>query len=531
MEGDKHQEKTPSTDLPEESLSGSKVLNGVNIEKIDGDEASISSGAGSIQRVPKRVKVAAVFIVTLIGFTSHWSSELSSAMKSTIKKELRIDNSQFAILTSSENFVRVTLILGTGILTDRLGGVDALLLYNIMYFVGTAIIAAGASTRSFNTMVGGTIIQALGDMATQCAQYKIFSSWFPPSGGFATTLGVEIGIGKVGSFVGKSSANIIAKNTGDFKWVYWVALLINLFTVCTSVAFLFFKKRYSYFFFNNKDPATGERLKDSNKRFDAQKMLQLPWTFWAIMLFSLFYTSTAMVFNQNATELAEQRFHVSAITAGWYSSMSQFLGFFLTPLLGMLLDVLGNRLTAMTVCGSGLLVAMALCAWGPGVSGTAAAFGVYAFASALGMPIIIDSTRTTMWYQEVFGSAYAIKIAIANAVDIIIRIVTGLIQDADGNSYNHVVIVYVVMVAGALVAGWALLISSCFSVDLMLLQWTRKQRLRKGETINAEKLQFEEGTNSRLNRRVSLACFASLLVLMAASWAVFFWAIATGHSH
>ncbi|KAK8174022.1 MFS transporter [Phyllosticta citrichinensis] len=446
MEDERCQEKTSST--------------------IDGDEASISSGAGSAQRVPKRVKFVAVLIVTLIGFTSHWSSELSSAMKSTIKRELKIDNTQFAILTSSENFVKVTLILGTGILTGRLGELYALLLYNIMYF------------RSLNTMVGDTIIQALGDMATQCAQYKIFSSWFPPSGGFATILGVEIGIGKVGSFVGKSSANIIAKNTGDFKWVYLVALLVNLFTVCTSAAFLFFKKRYSHFFFNNKDPATGEQLKDSNKRFNAQKMLQLPWTFWAIMLFSLFYTTTAMVFNQNATDLAEQRFHVSAITAGWYSSMSQFLGFFLTPLLGIFLDVLGNRLTAMTVCRSGLLVAMALCAWGPGNSGTAAAFGVYAFASTLGMPIIIDSTRTTMWYQEVFASAYAIKIAIANAVDIIIRIVTGLIQDADGNSYNHVVIV------------WVLLITSCFS-------WTGKQRLRKGETINAEKLHW-------LNRKVSL---------------------------
>ncbi|KAK7553495.1 hypothetical protein IWX49DRAFT_587495 [Phyllosticta citricarpa] len=282
-------------------------------------------------------------------------------MKSTIKKELKIDNTQSSVLTSSENFVRATLILGTRIITDRLGGVA------------------------------------------------------------------------------------------------------------------FFKKRYShFFFFNNKDSATGEWLKDINRRFEVQNILQLPWTFWAIMLLSLFYTSIAMVFNQNATELAEQRFHFSAITAGWYSSMSQYLGFFLMPLLGLFLEFLGNHLTAMAVYEAGLLVTMALCAWGPGASGTAAAFGVYASASTLGMPIMIDSTRMTMWYQEVFGSAYAIKIAIANAVDIVIRIVTGLIQDADNNSYNHFVIVYVVMAAGALVVGWALLISSFFSVELVLLQWTRK---------------------------------------------------------
>lgn len=46
-----------------------------------------------------------------------------------------------------------------------------------------------------------------------------------------------------------------------------------------------------------------------------------------------------------------------------------------------------------------------LAAWGPTVGGTAASFGVYAFALSLGPTVIIDSIRTSMWYQEVFGSA------------------------------------------------------------------------------------------------------------------------------
>lgn len=46
-------------------------------------------------------------------------------------------------------------------------------------------------------MIFGRVILALGDIATQIAQYKIFSSWFPPSNGFASTLGLELGIGKV----------------------------------------------------------------------------------------------------------------------------------------------------------------------------------------------------------------------------------------------------------------------------------------------------------------------------------------------
>jgi hypothetical protein len=60
-------------------------------------------------------------------------------------------------------------------------------------------------------MLVGRVILAFGDVATQVAQYKIFSSWFPPNGGFASTLGFELAVGKVGGFVGKASANVIAK--------------------------------------------------------------------------------------------------------------------------------------------------------------------------------------------------------------------------------------------------------------------------------------------------------------------------------
>lgn len=81
---------------------------------------------------------------------------------------------------------------------------------NIIYTIGSILVAAAATVRSFNFMIGGRIILAFGDIATQIAQYKMFSSWFAPSNGFASTLGFELAIGKVGGFIGKSTANIIA---------------------------------------------------------------------------------------------------------------------------------------------------------------------------------------------------------------------------------------------------------------------------------------------------------------------------------
>ncbi|KAI0746262.1 MFS transporter [Daedaleopsis nitida] len=492
------------------------------------DATSTSDEEG--KDVPLRMKIMAILLVTAIGFGSHWSSGVTGAMKSTLKKELKINNAQYAVLEASQDFMVTALILVSGVVTDRIGGAGAMLWGNAIYSAGAILVAAATTVRSYKFMIFGVLVQSLGDIATQVAQYKIFSSWFAPSNGFASTLGLELGIGKIGGFVGTATANIIARRTGDFSWVYWTAVFMNLFTNAATLVFWFFTRWCETRYAGTKDPATGERLTERNSRFELGKMLRLPWPFWGIILFSLFQTSTAGVFAQNATELAEQRFAINAVTAGWYAALSQYTGFFLVPLIGVFVDVLGNRISLMLLCGTGMLLSMCLAAWGPTVGGTAASFGIYAFALSFGPTVIIDGIRTAMWYQEVFGSGYAVKIAVNNSMTIITRILTGVIQDRDHNSYDRVVVVYVVLAAGSVVVAAALFALSFWSVDLGLLQWTKKQRLRKGHVINERRERFDSGEEGRRNRRISMVFFSALLCLILGAWAAYFWGIATGHN-
>jgi hypothetical protein len=63
--------------------------------------------------------------------------------------------------------------------------------------VGSVLVAAATTVRNYRFMIFGEVILSLGNIATQIAQYKIFSSWFPPNHGFASTLALELAIGKV----------------------------------------------------------------------------------------------------------------------------------------------------------------------------------------------------------------------------------------------------------------------------------------------------------------------------------------------
>lgn len=503
-----------------------------NAEEQSSNAEASSNGASIAQtnEVPMKMKLFAVLLVTAIGFGSHWSSGVTGAMKSTLKKQLHINNAKYAVLEASEDFMKTALILVSGLVTDRIGGANAMLYGNAIYSVGAIFIAAATTVRSYKFMIFGVVVQAFGDIATQVAQYKIFSSWFAPSNGFASTLGFELGIGKIGSFVGKATANVIAKKTGDFSWVYWTAVFMNLFTNLMTLIYWFFARWCTKIYAGTADPATGEKLTESNKKFEIGKTLRLPWPFWGIVAFSLFQTSTAVVYSQNATEMAELRFNIDAVTAGWYSAMSQYLGFFLVPLIGIFVDLLGNRLSLMLFCGLGMLISMCLAAWGPTIGGTAASFGIFGVASMFGPTVIIDSIRTSMWYQEVFGSGYAVKIAVNNSMNIIIRIITGIIQDRDNNSYDNVVIVYVVLAAGSVVVAAALVACGVFNPDIGHLQWTRKNRLIKGDLINERKEAFARGDQGRKNRRVSITLFTALLFLIAGAWAAYFWGVATGNN-
>ncbi|KAM0186350.1 hypothetical protein ACHAPI_011771 [Fusarium lateritium] len=510
--------------------SSKEIKSSANVAPVS-DQSDNGSEDHGKNPVPLSMKILSVVVVSMIGFGGHWSSGVTGALKSTLKKELHITNTQYAVLDTSENFIKTALILVSGILTDRYGGASTMLWGNAIFSLGAILVAAATTIRNYKFMIGGVIIQALGDVATQVAQYKIFSSWFPPSSGFASTLAFELGIGKIGSFVGKATANVISENLGDFSWAYWMAVFMNLFTNVATLFFWWFtrwcEKRYA----GTRDPATGEKLTENNKKFEIKKMLTLPWSFWLICLFSLFQTSTASVFSSNSTELAEQRFKISAVKAGWYSSMTQYLGFFFVPLIGIFVDMMGQRITLMVVCALGMLLSMCLVAWGPSVSGTAASFGIFAVASSFGPTVIIDSIRTSMWYQEVFGSGYAIKIAINNSMTIIVGLIAGVLQDRDDNSYENVTVLYATLAAGSVVVA-CIMLGLSFASDLIgHLQWSRKKRVENGHVINAKKEEFESEGHAEKNAKLGLVNFSAVILLILGAWVAYFWGLATKNNY
>jgi hypothetical protein len=114
-------------------------------------------------------------------------------------------------------------------------------------------------------------------------------------------------------------------------------------------------------------------------------------------------------------------------------------------------------------------------------------------------------------------------------MNIIVRVVCGVLQDADNDSYDRVVVVYVFLAGGSLVVSLLLVLLGYWSVDLGLLQWTRKQRLARGHIINERNRLFHNENGPR-NRLISKACLGALCALVLGSWVGYFWGVATGNN-
>ena len=72
-------------------------------------------------------------------------------------------------------------------------------------------------------------------------------------------------------------------------------------------------------------------------------------------------------------------------------------------------------------------------------------------------------------------------------------------------------------------------------VDIGRLQWTRKQRLTKGDMMNERKLivsggEDGNGVQGRKMKRLSKICFGILMSLVLGSWIAYFWGVATGNN-
>ncbi|KAJ3751408.1 MFS general substrate transporter [Lentinula detonsa] len=387
-------------------------------------------------KLPLGWRIAILTLTCLSSFGNHWSNGLIVALKTTIIKEVHINNSQFATLVACTNLVNTFLCISFGFCIDKWGGP----LFSVImaaFHLGGSVVMAGSATNNFNNypvLIFGKVLAAIGDGSLDNAQHRIFSTYFARGGGFAFSIGAIWGVANLAQFTGQSTANIITTNLGTYAWALWISAIIALFSVICAVA-VYFLDKWLISKYEVTDHTDGATMKSHIRRgvFSLKAVRELPVTFWIVVLFSVFENAGVQSFVSISTQFAQQRLKKGAVIGGWVSSFYLLLPACLTPVLGIIIDLYGQRVSFLLVSALMFLISMLLLKFSHTVPTFIAAYVFYALAQCVTPAPQVEIIRSIIADPQWFATAFAIKKSVVQASIVIITTAAGKLQDDTAN--------------------------------------------------------------------------------------------------
>ncbi|CAG8716198.1 3252_t:CDS:2, partial [Funneliformis caledonium] len=389
-----------SLELPEErSLSS------------DTDYEDNESHKGSLEEEdiyeerPWKYKVIALLCVLSLAVGSHYAGHTLGALKSTIKKELDISNSQYGVIQSSVSLVNTVLPILGGVFIDTFGTSVGSILATSLIAIGNILVALSTDLKSFAVMVIGRILYGIGSGTIVIVQVAILSHWFKGKG-LAIAVGIQIAISRLW---------FQSQGLQDFMDGHFGILHEKL--------------------------TTQEMMKIKQKRhFCPKKLLLFPTIYWIFVLLEFELGSAWTSFLHIHTELVKNRWDCTDEVAAYNSSIAQFLPIFISPFLGYFLDRFGNRSLILIASTAFLTISMYLLGFTLAITPI---IGMICFSISLSLgPVALMSSIPVLLPLDYIGTALGIVKSSSNIGSTIYDIFVGLLQDLDKGEYDMVMILY-----------------------------------------------------------------------------------------
>lgn len=120
--------------------------------------------------LPWTKKLPALVLILLFVFGSNFADSAFSPLKSTIKKEISVNNAQYGVLASADSLINSVLPIVTGILIDYYGPTSGASVASVFILVGQTLTAVGTQVTSFLLMVVDQIILGFGATAIETCE-------------------------------------------------------------------------------------------------------------------------------------------------------------------------------------------------------------------------------------------------------------------------------------------------------------------------------------------------------------------------
>ncbi|KAJ2303388.1 hypothetical protein IWW55_002950 [Coemansia sp. RSA 2706] len=388
---------------------------------------------------------------------SHYSAHTLGALKSTVKKELEITNTQYGALQSTVSAVNTVLPILGGLYIDACGTNKGSLIATSLIMLGNLIISISTHMQSFSTMVAGRILYGLGSGSITVVQETILGSWFKGKG-LAITIAVQITTSRIASFLSMGTAIPIANRFGFYGAAFWANFVVCALSFGINLVYIGAMRRIH----RNTSPQVLERLRTKHK-FNPRLVLFFFGIYWMIIVESFTLGGGWNSFLHINSELVKLRFGVNDAIAAWSASVSQIMPIFLVPFLGWFFDQYGLRTDMLVVSTSMFTFSMIML----GFTKVNPLVGLVVFSISLALGPLAEITAISLILpSSSLGTGLGIYKSAMNTGSTIVDIVVGVLQDRGSrvledteHSYDYVMAFFAAWGAlSTLVAGTIFLV-------------------------------------------------------------------------
>ncbi|KAG2171551.1 hypothetical protein INT43_008277 [Umbelopsis isabellina] len=486
--------------------------------KTDVDSKEEKQTDALLATAPWQYKLVALITALMLPIGSHFSQSAISAMKSSIKTKLQINNTRYGVLSSSVSIINTIFPIAGGFFIDAFGSAWGTLAVNAFVIVGCLLTAIAAHIESFALMIVGRVIFGIGSGLIVTMQESLLSKWFRTQH-LSIAIGLQLSISRLATFLGTIAAGAIVHDTGNWVWSFWLSFIICAFSVFMNVIYALVVRHLRGQVVTKREVM---ELK-AKKSFNWRSITKFPVYYWHIILIEFIFAAVWSSFQTISTDLVQVHFGTTQVLAAYTASASLVVPIVATPVLGIFMDYFGKRIIILLVSAVFLILSCALLGW----TYVNAVVGMvfYSISLAFG-PISMITSIGMILPSDYIGTGLGLYKSSNNVGTSILDIVVGVVQDnTAGQAYTGVMILFIVL--------------SCIGFLLIALLWLsqrmylgnlleagHQKRVQKMQEINDQQLLLtKQGEDPYVNVTSGILNYVyigAFIVCLLVAWVLFF---------
>ncbi|KAI9287182.1 major facilitator superfamily domain-containing protein [Umbelopsis sp. AD052] len=408
----------------------------------------------ALSDLPWKYKTIIILSLLTLSVGSHFLSTISKVLKTNVKQNLNINNTQYSVLISCVSVLNTIIPFFAGSFVDRFGPVQATLLVTTAITIGSMQLALSASFDSYGLMISGEIFFGIGSGVISVIEEAILSKWFR-NNHLSLIIGAQLCITRMVQFVANVASQPLVAAAHNWAWAYYVSLILCCFSLAMNVLFAYMMWHFGYITW------TGKLVRDESylaeRRIKWTAPLYFPLVFWMAPFMQLTISSVWSSFESLSTEYIQFRFSTTSVLAAYKSSISQAVPMVMAPVMGFIIDRWGKRLSFLFLAAIILLISFILLS--QTYVNAAIGMTLFSLSLAIGSIMILTSTALTL-PRKYIGTGIGLHKTANNIGTTIISVIAGYLQDhAYHDEYNGVMNLYLALTSLSilLVAFWWIL--------------------------------------------------------------------------